>query len=322
MKKYIVTLLLLVMCGAASQFAKAEQVTYTYDSAGRLLRASYASGIAIFYTYDAAGNLLNRIVGSNATTYLVGDAFPAGADIVGGFGDGVLNNLDLIYALRAVTNVPGFAPAACTDRFDAMDPFPLDTPGVRGGDGVLNNLDLVRTLRRITNIDTTRPTRTARGITPCPKPPPAVATKSLREQEISDAVPAIGALEFGDAESTPDGVRVPIYLSATSDIALSSLSFSLGFDGSTAPLQFQAGEASAPALVDTGVPGALAVAWLESSLRLPARTQLLIGIVTMPETSDASADPLRIYGLDATGQDGASVKLTFSNTAHSQSGQQ
>ncbi len=103
--------------------------------------------------------------------YLVGDGVPADFDTAGGFGDDVLNNLDLIYALRAVTQVPGFTPAPCTDRFDAMDSFPLDAPGARGGDGLLNNLDLIRTLRRITNIDTSRPTRTPRGITPCPSPP-------------------------------------------------------------------------------------------------------------------------------------------------------
>src|SRR5439155_21387893 len=100
-------------------------------------------------------------------TYLVGDTFPAGSDTAGGFGDGVLNNLDLIYTLRAVTNVPGFTPAACSDRFDAMDLFPVDTDTVRGGDGVLNNLDLIRVLRRITNVDTSRPVRAARGLA-CP----------------------------------------------------------------------------------------------------------------------------------------------------------
>ena len=60
-----------------------------------------------------------------------------------------------------MTQVPGFTPASCTDRFDAMDSFPLDTDTVRGGDGVLNNLDLIRMLRRITNIDTSRPVRTS-----------------------------------------------------------------------------------------------------------------------------------------------------------------
>ncbi len=141
------------------------------------------SGTAQVTVFNSApgGSLSNTLsfsigaVGSNF--YLVGDAFPSGSDTAGGFGDGVLNNLDLIYALRAVTNVPGYLPAACSDRFDAMDSFPLDTPTVRGGDGILNNLDLIRTLRRITNIDTSRPTRTARGLTPCPKPPPPIDSK-------------------------------------------------------------------------------------------------------------------------------------------------
>ena len=100
-------------------------------------------------------------------TYLVGDAFPAGSDAVTGFGDGILNNLDLIFALRAVTKVPGFTPANCSDRFDAIDSYPPDTDSTRGGDGALNNLDLIETLRRVTNIDTTRPVRASRGLT-CP----------------------------------------------------------------------------------------------------------------------------------------------------------
>ena len=99
-------------------------------------------------------------------TYLVGDVFPVTTDTAGGFGDDALNNLDLIDALRAVTNVPGFRPPSCSDRFDAMDSFPADTTA-RGGDGALNNLDLIQTLLRVTNIDPSRPQRQTRGLV-CP----------------------------------------------------------------------------------------------------------------------------------------------------------
>ena len=87
-------------------------------------------------------------------------------DSVGGFGDDALNNLDLIDALRAVPNVPGFRPLDCSDRYDAMDSFPEDTT-TRGGDGLLNNLDLIQTLLRVTNIDPSRPQRQTRGLV-CP----------------------------------------------------------------------------------------------------------------------------------------------------------
>ena len=88
------------------------------------------------------------------TIYLVGDVFPLGQDLngdgdrddAGEFGDGQLNNLDLIQGLRAVVNLS--RPPSCSDRYDAMDAFPADTTA-RGGDGDLNNLDLIRPLRRV-----------------------------------------------------------------------------------------------------------------------------------------------------------------------------
>ena len=88
---------------------------------------------------------------------------------MGQFGDDALNILHLIFALRAVTNVPGFRPPACSDRFDAMDSFPEDGTA-RGGDTLLTTLDLIITLRRVTNVDTSRPRRFSRGLT---RPAPA-----------------------------------------------------------------------------------------------------------------------------------------------------
>ena len=113
---------------------------------------------------DGTSNALTFTI---ADTYLVGDSFPSTTDTVGGFGDDALNNLDFIDGLRAVTNVPGFRPLSCSDRFDAMDSFPADTDTARGGDGALNNLDLIQTLLRVTNIDPSRPRRQTRGLV-CP----------------------------------------------------------------------------------------------------------------------------------------------------------
>lgn len=45
-------------------------VTYTYDDAGRLTRATYSDGTTISYAYDAAGNLLSRIVEQGFEIYL------------------------------------------------------------------------------------------------------------------------------------------------------------------------------------------------------------------------------------------------------------
>ncbi len=77
-------------------------------------------------------------------TYLVGDVFPFTGDTAPAFGDGVLNTLDLITQLRAVAGQPGQRPPSCSDRYDAMDTYPLDgsndpniLAGRPGGDGDL-----------------------------------------------------------------------------------------------------------------------------------------------------------------------------------------
>jgi YD repeat-containing protein len=45
-------LLLAVFAGVL----QAGSVTYTYDSLGRVTKATYANGVVITYVYDAAGN--------------------------------------------------------------------------------------------------------------------------------------------------------------------------------------------------------------------------------------------------------------------------
>ncbi|WP_340676531.1 RHS repeat domain-containing protein [Paraglaciecola sp.] len=40
----------------ASAPLQAGSVTYTYDTLGRLAKATYSSGVVIVYVYDAAGN--------------------------------------------------------------------------------------------------------------------------------------------------------------------------------------------------------------------------------------------------------------------------
>lgn len=117
MKKSIVTLLLLVLCGAAPPFAGADKVTYTYDDAGRLLRATYASGKTILYTYDAAGNLLSRVV----TTGTGVPAVNAGGAVNGA-------SFTTQVAAGSVTSVfgTGLAPA---NAFAASVPLPTTLGG-------------------------------------------------------------------------------------------------------------------------------------------------------------------------------------------------
>jgi uncharacterized protein (TIGR03437 family) len=62
--------------------ARADSVKYTYDSAGRLVKADYGSG-AIAYTYDKSGNLTQRTVtGGGAISSVNVAGSPASAGIV------------------------------------------------------------------------------------------------------------------------------------------------------------------------------------------------------------------------------------------------
>jgi YD repeat-containing protein len=58
MRTTILALLLMLAATAAS----GGPVTYTYDAAGRLVKADYGQNHSIVYTYDANGNLLSRLV--------------------------------------------------------------------------------------------------------------------------------------------------------------------------------------------------------------------------------------------------------------------
>jgi hypothetical protein len=236
---------------------------------------------------------------SLGASYLVGDGYyaPAAPDLnsdgdhddAGEFGDGTLDNLDLIFALRAVVGIPGFVPLSCSDRFDTMDAYPADTVTTRGGDAALNNLDLIVTLRRVVSVDTSRPTRGPRGLA-CP-----VATPSLVARDEETAA----ALEFGEAQ---DG-RVPVYLHLRSERGLVLAALSVGLGGADGKLRFTPAQGFDPTLADSGVAGALALAWLDGFTAPAGRT--LLGWVEGAETA-----ALVFHGADATSrQDGRSLKL-------------
>jgi len=189
-----------------------------------------------------------------ALPYLVGDVFPASGTSSGQFGDGVINTLDLLATLRAATNIPGALPASCTDLFDALDSFPTDGSS-RGGDGAINTLDLLSTLRRVTNVDTSRPTRLPRG-QPCSTVQPDQTTRP------------VGSSTYLSFAMTGQGLGV--YLTSEKNLSLSGISFALEA-GEFAPV-----EGLAPTLLDTGLPGKIAVAWL-NGLELRGGKPLLLG---------------------------------------------
>jgi hypothetical protein len=232
--------------------------------------------------------------------YLAGDAGPGASDAVGGFGDGVLDNLDLIHALRAVTSVIGFRPQACSDRFDAMDAYPLDTETHRGGDAVLDNLDLIATLRRVINADPSRPARASRQLA-C-----GVAMPGMQPLARGRA-PAQGRLELGAPQAGARALLIPVYLVAYGDLDLAALSYSVGLPGSAATVGWIAGDAPAPSLADHGVPGVAALAWLRP-ISAPAGRRLLLGYLELPGDQADTVGALRFFGVVANrSADGAPV---------------
>ncbi len=77
---------------------------------------------------NGASFSMDDVMAGSTLSYLVGDAYPFTGDSLGSFGQGVLNTLSLITTLRAVTRLPGFLPATCSDRFDAMDSYRWTRP--------------------------------------------------------------------------------------------------------------------------------------------------------------------------------------------------
>ncbi len=63
-----VTLLILITICVIASNVTADNVTYTYDDAGRLTKADYGNGMKITYTYDKAGNILEiKVAGTPGT---------------------------------------------------------------------------------------------------------------------------------------------------------------------------------------------------------------------------------------------------------------
>jgi hypothetical protein len=138
----------------------------------------------------------------------------------------------------------------------------------------------------------------------------AVASLSRASQETADN----GRLELGPPQASQPAtelastVRVPVYLRTGSDLALAGLSFSVGLRGGsrTLRLRFMAAEGRAPSLVDDGVLGTLAVAWLEG-LQASAGLPVLLGWIEIQGAgaTDEPASLLQLYGASIDRQPGA-----------------
>jgi hypothetical protein len=118
-------------------------------------------------------------------------------------------------------------------------------------------------------------------------------------------------LELGAAVKDELGrLRIPLYLVGRSEAVLAGLGFAVGLEGEDrarpiqARLRFVPNDAfQRPSLVDDGLPGVLALAWLEG-FRVAAGQRLLLGWVDAP----GAAPALHILGFDAPTEDAARTR--------------
>jgi uncharacterized repeat protein (TIGR01451 family) len=250
---------------------------------------------------------INASDSTNVTiAYLVGDVAPYTTDTAPNFGDGALNILDLVQELFAVNGVPGFAPAACSDRWDAMDTYPLDAATSRGGDGVLDIRDLIEELFRVNSLDTSRPVRASLGgALPWATCATGPSGNSKRATKVGrrpagpqgPRAAAQGALVLGRTEqSNVTEERIPVYLEAAQDLVRVAVTLALGDQQSQ--LRFVP-TAAAPSLVQDGQLGVVAAAWL-NGVTVRAGERLLLGYVEGPVGASAN---LKVYGISASGLD-------------------
>ena len=238
---------------------------------------------------------------TQAPGYLVGDVFPYTSDTALNFGDGVLNIQDLIQELFAVNSVPGFRPAACSDRYDAMDTYPLDTATTRGGDGALDIRDLIVELFRVDNLNLSRPTRTSLGGVCRGSGGSSMSTTEVSRNFTASPRPQAavqGALVLGTPEqSASAGERIPVYLEAGRDLVRVAVTFALGDRQSH--LSFVSTAETPPSLVQDSQLGVVVAAWLDG-VSVPAGGRLLLGYIAGPAAVSAN---LKVYGVSASGLD-------------------
>lgn len=205
--------------------------------------------------------------------YLVCDAAPLLGDQngdgdsvdAGEFGNGVLNNADVVAIFRA-SLLPGELPPANSALFSAMDSVSEDAPPLCGGNGALANNDVVQCFRRsllpgLTNFERIGEpgacTSSAIGA--------AASEAALRTTVAPRSVPrraarAVAALSLGTVEYSEGELRVPLELRRLRPMRLATLQAAVDVAGSIRDLE-EAG-ALAPPAIALHEKGALLVGWL------------------------------------------------------------
>jgi hypothetical protein len=240
---------------------------------------------------------------SLSSVYLVGGVYPSTSDTAPNFGSGTITLNDLILELFAVNNIAGYTPACDSNRFDAMDTFPVDTATTRGGlqNGTLTLNDLIVELFRLNKLQgyTAWPVRIPATFTyVCAAGVNPAAAGPTSQARVRPPVELQGTLVIGRAEAAAAGQeRVPVYLEAGRSLARVGVTFGLGDQQSQ--LRFQAAPGLAPSLMQDSQPGIVAAAWIQG-LDVNAGQRLLLGYVVGPAGFAAN---LRVFGASASGID-------------------
>jgi len=266
-------------------------------------------------TFDAARRdillwkLSDVIITVANLSYLVGDSLDATWYNAGDFGDGNLLNNDVNAAFYASLGVR--VPFDFTDVFDAMDAFPLDTPGIAGGDGQIRYLDWQTILRRSLRLDTNnwkRAWTAFGGRTATSTTLPTTFHPDLPAINLAASVPA--TIEARPLTQVNPGqtVSVPVYVNVPSGAAISGLQLMAKVGtGDGTPALTQAAEFMAAGTMPTvsrmsAVSSGVA-AWDMGSLATPLRGSNLVGFVRF--TVPTNALPGQAYTVYFTGVDGA-----------------
>jgi hypothetical protein len=266
-------------------------------------------------------NTIKRVtVGSRL--YLVGDATPFRWFNAGDFGDGTLNNSDVIELFQSSVMLPFVAnvPPPDSDVFDAMDSSDGSSPlgvidfgddvsinGITAGDGGLNVDDVWVTFRRSLDPMLKWYARYwSNGVRQVVEVPNTLGSgfdarpKAVLAKAAAD-VPAVRpsvALSLNDALATPGAsIQFPVHADLLGGYPLRVMMLSLtveALDGSpaiTVPIQFQKSPGfQVPDLTASRSPGSYAAAWLEEGVPgLPGSGTLALLNVQVPANAGPGA---------------------------------
>ena len=257
-------------------------------------------------------------------SYLVGDGYPGNNPQInnscGQFGDNQITFEDVIVILRVWGKAQGWAVPACTDLFDALDAFPPDNPPTVGGDGQITLADVQVVLNKWANLDPSRPRRASGSFFRFPAcagaPAPAISLQTAPRRSVRTPrpeLPSAGAIQLGGAEVHGSQMRVPVYLRSSQD--LTSVGISVGWaEPGPAKLRFFDGPAGKPGLLDTGLPGMVAAAWLHS-LPATAGKPILLGYLEWDLAQGIAPGQLRIYNAEGTGAKQTPLRLEWQDAS-------